>query len=267
MNKFAEHIKKYMGKKASKCASRKDWEFPNWETETIEDKIEWLYTHNKNYNNTQYDNIWKLRETLKGSFVDYDEKGEKVYLNKEDIEDILYYLKHHNKNYHGDQYWIIDSLKVEDFLGKLKQATKCANATKNADKIQDRQFKEIYLNLIDHKTPLKDYRTLLDNMSYEERMAYYKWLKDNNHAIDEMEMVNFLRTLDNTHGINANKKAKTNKLANIIGREINKSAKVNKNSQIIRVVISNEASLEDGTYTSSFTTSAAIKAPKIWLTQ
>ena len=145
-------------KKASKCASRMDWEFPGWETETIEDKIEWLYTHNKNYNNTQYDNIWKLRETLKGSFVDYDEKGEKVYLNKEDIEDILYYLKHHNKNYHGDQYWIIDSLKVEDFLGKLKQATKRAKVTKKAKGIYDLSAK----NAMENENFFTDY--LRDNI-------------------------------------------------------------------------------------------------------
>lgn len=103
-----------------KNASRKDWEFPGYETEPIDSRIEWLYTHNVNYNNTQYDYIWKLRETLKGEHVDFDEKGEKVYLNKDDIEDILYYLKHHNKNYRGDQYWIIDDLKVEDFIKNLK---------------------------------------------------------------------------------------------------------------------------------------------------
>lgn len=103
-----------------KNASRRDWEFPGYETEPIDSRIEWLYTHNVNYNNTQYDYIWKLRETLKGEHVDFDEKGEKVYLNKDDIEDILYYLKHHNKNYRGDQYWIIDDLKVEDFIKNLK---------------------------------------------------------------------------------------------------------------------------------------------------
>lgn len=116
MNKFAEHVKKQI----LKSASRKDWEFPGYETEPVESKIEWLYTHNVNYNNTQYDYIWKLRETLKGEHVDVDENGEKIYLTKDDIEDILYYLKHHNKNYRGDQYWIIDDLKVEDFIKNLK---------------------------------------------------------------------------------------------------------------------------------------------------
>lgn len=103
-----------------KKASRRDWEFPGYETEPVDSRIEWLYTHNVNYNNTQYDYIWKLRETLKGEHVDVNENGEKVYLNKDDIEDILYYLKHHNKNYRGDQYWIIDDLKVEDFTKNLK---------------------------------------------------------------------------------------------------------------------------------------------------
>ena len=97
-----------------KNASRIDWEFPGYETESVDSKIEWLYTHNKNYNREQENNIYKLREFLKNN----------QELTKDDLENILYELKHHNKNYKGDQYWITQELTVDEFLNYKKQNNK-----------------------------------------------------------------------------------------------------------------------------------------------
>lgn len=110
VKKATNKLVSIINKEINKSASKSDWEFPGYETETVESKIEWLYTHNVNYNREQEDNIYKLRSFLKN----------KQELTKDDIEEILYELKHNNKNYRGDQYWIIDDLKVEDFIKNLK---------------------------------------------------------------------------------------------------------------------------------------------------
>ena len=101
---------------------------------------------------------------------------------------------------------------------------------KSADNIQDREFKELYLSLINRKMTIKEYRNKIDNMSYEKRMAYYDWLKKENLAIDEMEQVHFLDTVDRAYGINATKKKQVSKMAKIDSKEILKKANATEGS-------------------------------------
>lgn len=118
--------------------------------DSIESKIDWLFTHNINLTKKQYYVIDDLRAFLKG------EKD----LTKEEIESLIYFLQHHNKNYRRGQEEIINDLKVSDFITSNKSETYAENKRKISFMLGDAKVE--VTNSTDEKLTAEDIKNAIE---------------------------------------------------------------------------------------------------------